>query len=210
MTRHNSCQITYLTKRTTKQNKTKQFNYTEINMKSDSIQSLLKSWKINDLLTVPCPRNDFSKDLPTGWCHHNVCNLQSKNGGSTVLGFTLNDLHDHIWCVPHSVWKHDDHGYIDVTFNNNQNIFFIPVVTYDATQAHWFLPHEYRIFKDKSKGVEWTMNSNSIKYLTSQELEDTDSTSLVFQRKYLLSDTDSWDDYLDELGDDNEYDDYDF
>jgi hypothetical protein len=179
-------------------------------MKSDAIQSLLKSWNTNDLLTIPCPRNDSSKELPIGWCHHNVNNLQSKNGGSTVLGFSVTDTDDYIWCVPHSIWDHDELGYIDVTFNNEQNIFFIPIVTYDATQTHWFLPHEYRIYKDPTRGVEWTTSANTVKHLTLKELEKVDATSLVFQRNYLLSETDSWDDYLDELDDDNEYDDYDF
>ncbi len=170
-------------------------------MKITSINPLLQSWRINKLLGVPSIANELNASLPNGWCHHNVCNLQRKLGGNTVLGFLVCEMDDHFWCLPHSIWKHNELGYLDVTLKTHEELLFAPVVEYDCNQSNWIIQQEYRFYKNTEFGVDIMSKSKGIKKFTSDEFASLDSTFLLLKRDYLIFETESWDDYLDELSD---------
>jgi hypothetical protein len=170
-------------------------------MNTNLINPLLESWKINKMITVNSPINEQTILLLEKWCHHNVCNIQSKLGGQAVLGFLISDIDEYLWCVPHSIWKNQNSEFIDVTFHDNQIRYFAPVVSYNPKEILFLLQHEYKFYKDISKGIDWIMPSRPIKNLTSTEMVSINFSSLIFKRNYPITETDSWDDYLDELND---------
>ncbi len=170
-------------------------------MNTNLINPLLESWKINKVITVNSPINEQTILLPEKWCHHNVCNIQSKLGGYAVLGFLISDIDEYLWCVPHSIWKNENNEFIDVTFHDNQIRHFAPVVCFNPQDISFLLQHEYRFYKEISKCIDWIMPSRPIKNLTSSEMLSINFTSLIFKRNYPITETDSWDDYLDELDD---------
>ena len=71
----------------------------------------------------------------------------------------------------------------------------------DSRDISFLLQHEYRFYNDISKGIDWIMPSRPIKNLTSTEMVSINFSSLIFKRDYPITETDSWDDYLDELDD---------
>ena len=163
------------------------------------LKSLLNSWKIQDIIEVSISRDNLYKSLPSGKCHHNVAYIQSKFGGRTVLGFLLYDFDDHYWCIPHSIWKKEDSEFIDVTLKDESKILFAPVKMYDSTQAHWFIQNEYRVYKDTSNGIDVFTKGVGTKNIPSHELENVDSSKLIFKREVSLSAMEDWSDYLYEL-----------
>jgi hypothetical protein len=163
------------------------------------LKPLLNSWKIQDVIEVSISRDNLCKSLPSGKCHHNVAYIQSKFGGHTVLGFLMYDFNDHYWCIPHSIWKNEDSEFIDVTLKDESKILFAPIKIYDSTQAHWFIQNEYRVYKDVSNGIDMFMKSVGTKNMLPHELENMDSSKLVFEREVPLSAMEDWSYYLDEL-----------
>lgn len=81
----------------------------------------------------------------------------------------------------------------------NQRFFFAPVKIYDSTRAHWFIQIEYRVYKDASNGIDVFIKGLATRNMPPHELENMDSSKLVFEREIPLSAMEDWSDYLDEL-----------
>ncbi len=167
-----------------------------------TLKPFVKSWGIKALLSVPIRKTGLTGSLPYGRCHHNVSFLQERYGGETVLGFAILEEDTFFWCIPHSVWKTPEGKYVDVTLkmtietDETEYVRFAPLVWYDATRVGWTLRHEFRIYKDLHKGIEWKLDNGPYEMFTRKSFKGKDMTGLVFKRDYPCTETDSWVDYL--------------
>ena len=164
----------------------------------EKYSDFLNAHKVTDVLEVKHEPNDTSI---VGYCHQNVAHTQRNHGGTTVLGYAVYQFDKMICLEIHSIWKTKEGEYLDITPSlDTPTTTFIPLKEYDALKEVYFLHANYRIYEEENK-IEMISNDMGQSIHDLDFFKGKDFSNLVFHRDHSQMETETWDDYLDDLVD---------